>query len=107
MDSPISDGYDCAGSIFAISVCLTFTYDCPVPCAQSVIDGTRHNLTFQYYSRTMHEENSQKPLIERWLHLPDSRLKIRRYLVPWGFNSPSRHQHQSREGRWSPACGRK
>jgi hypothetical protein len=27
--------------------------------------------------------------------------KIRRCLAPWGFNSPSRHQHQSRVGRGS------
>ena len=26
-------------------------------------------------------------------------LKIRRCLAPWGFNSPSRHHHQSRVGR--------
>src|SRR5205814_10517603 len=26
-------------------------------------------------------------------------LKIRRCLAPWGFNSPSRHQHKSRVGR--------
>jgi hypothetical protein len=34
-----------------------------------------------------------------------SRRKIRRYLLPWGINSPSRHQRPARTWRRTPYVG--
>ena len=48
--------------------------------------------TFDSHSKIPHLENKVENNSEK------SGLKIRRYLVPWGFNSPSRHHPQSPRG---------
>ena len=64
------------------------------------VTGTRRKYEICKVNAGSHifAETASDGLRSNWKHCRAIRfhpLKIRRYLVPWGFNSPSRHQPQS------------
>jgi hypothetical protein len=61
-------------------------------CAQSVHNRAGRDYSKPHQSGVSVKGKSQKVLEGQTLRNCSFTLKIRRYLVPWGFDSPSRHQ---------------
>jgi len=61
-------------------------------CAQSVRNRAARDHSGLHQSRDASRCKLQKILMRLGLEKSSVTLKIRRYLVPWGFDSPSRHQ---------------